>query len=324
MKILKTKKLTEASMLSALFIITSVIAIYTGLAYSIYLDIVVPIFVTLIYIRLGTKYTVLSSLSSLLIVVFSIGDIVSAIWMSQGILIGFIVGYFINKEGALLDDFFYSSILGCFVMILVDIYFSKLTGYSFIRDFKEYATMFSIAEDLIKPFFYVFVAMIPMGTVFVVYFISLLLGKRLNILNNFSKEKYKVIKNYKKVGSYLCCSKNTFTFATIYLFIIEFLNYKDFIIGPIYIVTVVMSIRVVAIYFVLKDAFSFVTKWIYTKINSKTISQMLWFLIIYVLLVDFKTTTIILIFTSIILNFNLHIREKQIVILNKFLRVNGN
>ena len=320
---MKTKKLTEAAMLSALFVIVSIIAIYTGLAYGIYLDIIVPIFIALIYLRLGSRYTVLSSIASLLIVMFSIGDVVSAIWMSQGILIGFIRGYFIPKENTIFDDFFYSTALGCLIMILIDIYFSKLTGYSFIEDFKSYSSFFQVSEGLFQVMLYIFIATIPLGTVLVVYFGSLMMGKKLNILNKFAKEKYKLIKNYRKVGTYLCCSENTFKLALLYLVIVEILNYCNLIVGPVYVVTVIMSVRVVAIYFVVKDSFSFVIQWINMKFGYGGLTQILWLVLLYLLVVNFKITTIVLIFSSVILNLNLHIREKQITILNKFLSVNN-
>lgn len=114
---MNARKLTEAAMLSALFVVTSMMAIYTGIAYTLYLDMIVPLFICLTYMRLGSKYTLLSSITSLLIVTLAVGDIASAIWMSQGIIMGLICGYFIRKKGTIFDDFLYSSILGCFVMV---------------------------------------------------------------------------------------------------------------------------------------------------------------------------------------------------------------
>ena len=39
---MNARKLTEAAMLSALFVVTSMMAIYTGIAYTLYLDMIVP------------------------------------------------------------------------------------------------------------------------------------------------------------------------------------------------------------------------------------------------------------------------------------------
>ena len=98
---MNTRKLTEAAMLSALFVVTSMMAIYTGIAYTLYLDMIVPLFICLTYMRLDGKYTLLSSVTSLLIVTLSLGDVASAIWMSQGIVMGLICGYFIRKKGTI-------------------------------------------------------------------------------------------------------------------------------------------------------------------------------------------------------------------------------
>ena len=123
-------------MLSALFVVSSMVAIYTGIAYTLYLDMIVPLFICLIFMRLDFKYTLLSSITSLLIVTLAVGDVASAIWMSQGIIMGLICGYFIRRKGTIFDDLFYSAILGTFVMVLIDIYFSKLTGYCFMNEFE--------------------------------------------------------------------------------------------------------------------------------------------------------------------------------------------
>ena len=63
-------------------------------------------FVCLIYMRLDLRHTLLSSITSLLIVTFAIGDVASAIWMSQGILMGLICGYFIRKRKQFLMIYF--------------------------------------------------------------------------------------------------------------------------------------------------------------------------------------------------------------------------
>ena len=155
-------------MLSALFVVTSMMAIYTGIAYTLYLDMNVPLFICLTYMRLGSKYTLLSSITSLLIVTLAVGDIASAIWMSQGIIMGLICGYFIRKKGTIFDDFLYSSILGCFVMLLIDIYFSNLTGYSFMKEFDSYKALFPLSEEYMSIVFSIFVAVIPINTILIV------------------------------------------------------------------------------------------------------------------------------------------------------------
>ena len=83
----KTKDMVEAAMLSALFVVLSVIAIGTGIGYSLYLDIMVPLIISLIYLKCGFKYTALSAITSLTIIILVIGDIGAGIWMSQSMIL---------------------------------------------------------------------------------------------------------------------------------------------------------------------------------------------------------------------------------------------
>ena len=299
-------------MLSALFVVSSMIAIYTGIAYTLYLDMVVPLFVCLIYMRLDLRHTLLSSIASLLIVTFAIGDVASAIWMSQGILMGLICGYFIRKKETIFDDLFYSAILGTFIMVLIDIYFSKLTGYSFMKEFDSYRDLFPLGSEYMAKAFNIFVAMMPMSTILIVYVGALLIGKKLMILNENCTEKYMIIKNFKRYGSYICCSKKTYYFGIIYLILTELINLTGFEFKFVYFKTVIMAIRVIVIYFVLKDSFTFVIRGIFSKIKSNGMAQLIWLGALYMLLIDFKSTFIILVIGSQIINYSMKLREAQI------------
>lgn len=309
---MNTKKLTESAMLSALFVVSSMIAIYTGIAYTLYLDMVVPLFVCLIYMRLDLRHTLLSSITSLLIVTFAIGDVASAIWMSQGILMGLICGYFIRKKETIFDDLFYSAILGTFIMVLIDIYFSKLTGYSFMKEFDSYRDLFPLGSEYMAMAFNIFVAMMPMSTILIVYVGALLIGKKLMILNENCTEKYMIIKNFKRFGSYICCSKKTYYFGIIYLILTELINLTGFEFKFVYFKTVIMAIRVIVIYFVLKDSFTFVIRGIFSKIKSNGMAQLIWLGALYMLLIDFKSTFIVLVIGSQIINYSMKLREAQI------------
>ena len=309
---MNTKKLTESAMLSALFVVSSMIAIYTGIAYTLYLDMVVPLFVCLIYMILDLRHTLLSSITSLLIVTFAIGDVASAIWMSQGILMGLICGYFIRKKETIFDDLFYSAILGTFIMVLIDIYFSKLTGYSFMKEFDSYRDLFPLGSEYMAMAFNIFVAMMPMSTILIVYVGALLIGKKLMILNENCTEKYMIIKNFKRYGSYICCSKKTYYFGIIYLILTELINLTGFEFKFVYFKTVIMAIRVIVIYFVLKDSFTFVIRGIFSKIKSNGMVQLIWLGAIYMLLIDFKSTFIVLVIGSQIINYSMKLRDAQI------------
>ena len=121
-----------------------------------------------------------------------------------------------------------------------------------------------------------------------------------------------IIKNFKRFGSYICCSKKTYYFGIIYLILTELINLTGFEFKFVYFKTVIMAIRVIVIYFVLKDSFTFVIRGIFSKIKSNGMAQLIWLGAIYMLLIDFKSTFIILVIGSQIINYSMKLREAQI------------
>ncbi len=306
-----TKKMTEAALLTSLFIVTTIVSVSTGFGYAVYLDFAVPIFFCIICLKCDFKYTVLSSISSLLIVSLVLGNIGTAIWMIQSIILGLTCGVLLTKSttiiddfiygsilgvilmvfvdnigtaiwmiqsiilgltcGVLLtksttiiDDFIYGSILGVILMVFVDIYASTLIGYSFMNEFQGYANMFT-NKRYIDLVYYILIALLPMGTIFSVYFLSLLLGKKLNILKENSKKKLYMMKNFRTCGRYICSSKKVFYSCVIYILFIEILNLIGLRIEQTYIKTILISSEYICLYFVIRDAFILVQNYILLK-----------------------------------------------------------
>lgn len=165
--------------------------------------------------------------------------------------------------------------------------------------------------------FNIFVATIPISTILIVYVGALFIGKKLNILNKYTNEKYMIIRNFRRYGSYICCSKKTYLFGIAYLVLFEELKYLGFNFNFVYFKTVVMAIRVVIIYFVLKDSFSFVIRGVASKLKSKGTAQLIWLISLYMLLLNFKFTFIILVILSLLINYFMKLREIQINMLEK-------
>ncbi|MFQ7119742.1 MAG: hypothetical protein ACLRPW_06930 [Intestinibacter sp.] len=124
-----TKKLTEAALLSSLFIVVTIIAVSTGFGYAIYLDFIVPVFFCIICLKCDLKYTILSGITSLLIISLVLGNLGTAIWASQSVLLGIMCGYLINKPTMVMDDLVYGSVFGVIVMVLL-IYSFNINSYS--------------------------------------------------------------------------------------------------------------------------------------------------------------------------------------------------
>ncbi|NFN12431.1 DUF2232 domain-containing protein, partial [Clostridium botulinum] len=215
---MKTKKMTEAGVLTAVFVVISIIAISTGVGYLGYLDFMVPIITTLIYLRCDFKYTLLSSVSSILIITLAIGDVVSGICISQSMVLGFICGIFIEKQETILDDLFYCSILACVVMIMIDINFSKIVGYSLLKESQIYVDKLLFLNKTLKNvLYYILIISLPIGTTFITYIASLFLGKKLKLLSSVSNKKFLIIRNFKKYGIAICCSKKIVNIGIVYL-----------------------------------------------------------------------------------------------------------
>lgn len=304
-------------MLSALFVVMTIIAITTGIAYSLYLDMVVPIIISLIYLRCGFKYTVLSAITSLLIIVLGLGDIISGIWMSQSILLGFICGIFIQKEGSVIDNIVYCSILGCILMIFIDIYFSTLTGYSFIKESEGYGVRLSNWAINPQVIIYILVACLPAGTVVITYFGTMVLGNKLNLLNQYGKNKFMLIKNFRKYSYYICCSRKITAIGVTYLAVLGILELFNYHINIPYINTVVMAVKYIFLYVIIKDSHSFIGKYIYMKTKSKKLFTLAGLGILALLIIRFKITTCIMILCSSFINLSLNMREKQIKMLKE-------
>ena len=72
---MNTKNITYSAVFSAIFVLLSIIAISTGIAYSLFLDIIVPIYVCIVFLKLDRKYAVFMSITSLMIVFFILGNV---------------------------------------------------------------------------------------------------------------------------------------------------------------------------------------------------------------------------------------------------------
>lgn len=312
-----TKKLTEAALLTSLFIVITIVALGTGIGYAIYLDFAVPVFFCIICLKCDFKYTVLSSISSLLIVSLVLGNIGTAIWMSQSIILGILCGVLLSKSTTIIDDFVCGSIAGVVLMVFIDIYASALIGYSFMEEFQGYANMLN-SKKHIDLVYYIFIALLPMGTIFSVYFLSLLLGKKLNILKDNSRNKLYMMKNFKACGRYICCSKKVFYSCAIYIGLIEYLNLIGINIGQTYIKTILISSEYVCLYFVIRDALILIQNYILLKYNKGLYLRIFSLVAIFSLVFFFRITTIFLIILNIILDKKIDIRIKQSIMVNNY------
>ena len=147
-----TKKLTTASIMSSLFVVCTIALVSSGIGYALYLDFIVPVFFTIVCLKCDLKYSVLSGISSLIIVGLVLGNLGTAIWATQSVVLGILCGILLNSDTTMKDDLVYGAIISVLFMVLIDIYASNLIGYSFMKEFQGYIKYFKNKTSLKSSF----------------------------------------------------------------------------------------------------------------------------------------------------------------------------
>lgn len=315
---LNVRKFTEASMLSAAFVAVSVLCISIGLGYFGYIDFIVPAFTGIILLKCDLKYTILSSMTSLILIIFVIGDLPSGIMMSQSMILGMVIAYFMKRDESIFDDLFYSSIAACVIMIFIDINFSVLTGYSFLKESRDYLEILPSIYDQYKEIvLYLSIACLPVGTVIIGYIVTLMLTKRFKIIHNSVIKKGKVIRHFKKYGMFISCSRTTIYAGIVSIILILFMDRFVLVDKYSYISILLNSMEYIMLFFILQDSFGIINKFVYAVTRSRSKLIICHFILIYCLLGFFKITSTIIIILNLYFDYKYKLKIKYNDILNE-------
>ena len=319
---MSVKNLTTAAVLSAAFIISSLIFIGLGLGYLGYIDFIVPVFIAIIMLKCDIKYSILSSITSFLLIIFVIGDLSSAVMMVQSMILGIVIGTAIKRGKRIYDDILYCSIFACFLIIIVDINFSVLTGYSLLKECQEYLKYIPTGFEYIKDtVFYITIAILPVGTVILCYLLTLILGKRFKVLNKDGIIKANMIINYKKYGGLISCSRKAIYISLLLFVIFISINNIKFINNVTYLKVICNCESYIIIFFILQDSLGTINKYIFFRTKSRAKMLFGHMIILCLLLNLFKATTIIMIGVSLFLENKYKIKIREESILNKVVDV---
>lgn len=325
------KKLTEAAILSSTFIVITMIALSTGIGYGLYLDFGVPIVFALIYFRCEFKYTVMCGISSVTLILFVLGNFAAAILISQSFLLGLLCGYLISKSSEIFDDLYLGAVIGVIFMVLVDIYARNIIGYSFMEEFKGYVDYFKSEPQFllnlsqILPFikhinlqvvYYLFIAIFPFGMVFSVYFISIMLGKKLRILNDNGKRKYFMMRSIRGIGNFMCIKKDYFYYGLGYIALANLLRIINVNITNVYLNTILTCIEYLSYYFIFRDTHILIGNYINIRFKKRSLNLLYFVVTITLLLSAFRITFLAYVLISIIMDIKLNLRGKQAYIVN--------
>ncbi len=287
-------------MLSAAFVAVSVFCIGIGLGYFGYIDFIVPAFTGIILLKCDLKYTILSCVVSLIIIIFIMGNIPSGIMMFQSMILGIILALFMKMRGNIFDDLFFSSIVSCIIMIFVDINFSTLTGYSFLKESINYINILPTTYDQYKDIIlYMSISCLPLGTVICGYILMAVAVKKLKIEQNNVIKKSIVLCEFKRYGQFLSCTKKSICIGMLLILITIFMNTYILTDKQSYISILINSIEYIAIFFVFQDSLGIINKSIYALTKSRGKLFLYQAVLLYCLVKFFYITFLVM----IILNF---------------------
>lgn len=319
------KKLTEAAILSSAFIIITMIALSTGLGYGLYLDFGVPIIFALIYFRCEFKYTLMCGISSVVLILFVLGNFVAAILVSQSFLLGLLCGYLILKSSEIFDDLYLGAIIGVIFMVLVDIYAKNIIGYSFMQEFQGYIdyvknnpAILDRLENLL-PFikinleviYYLLIAIFPFGIVFCVYFLSIMCGKRLRILNEYAKRKYFMMRSIRSYGNFMCIKKEYFYYGLGYIILVNLLRVSNVNMTNVYLKTVLTCVEYLSYYFIFRDTHILIGNYINIKYKKRSLNLLYFGVTIVSLFSIFRITFLVYVIVAVFMDKKFDLREKQ-------------
>lgn len=312
-----TRKLTESAMLSALFVVAGIFFISSVIGYQIYLELVVPILITLIYLRCDFKYTLMSAITSLVLITFVFGNPAIGIWMLQNITIGFLCGFLITRESRLFDDIFYCSLSAAVILVFVDVFFSGIIGYSFISEAQGYLVYIEGSEALKEVIFYLILAALPLGTVIMTYLGGLFLGKKLRLLNENGLRKFLYVRKFKRYGNLQYCSEKTIFAGIIYVAVMKLIGRNNIFFKFTYLKTVLITMEYIILYFILKDSYSLVCNFIYKVSGKGGIVMIFQMAALYSLVCYFTVTALILTIGGLVIDKRFKVRENSDKFLNR-------
>ncbi len=312
------KKMTEAALMSALFVVGTIFFVSTGLGYTFYLDFIVPIFFVVICLKCDFKYSILAGVTSLVITGLVLGNIGTAIWASQSVILGIICGMLLQNDTTIMDDLVYGSILSVLLMVFVDIYASKLIGYSFMQEFKGYIKFLN-NNEVANIMYYLLIAMFPFGMMFSVYYLGLIFSNKLKILKNNSKRKYNIIKNFRTYSRFIGCSKKVFYGCSIYLLIFQIFKFINIEINNTYLITISTCVGYLCAYFVVRDGYNVIQNYILSKYQKVSYARYMSLGTILILLLAFKVAIILIILFNTVIDKRIDIRVRQSYILDKLM-----
>lgn len=327
------KSMVEASIMTSMFIVLTLACTAIGLGFLGYYDFLVPVFFAIIYIRSGWKYSSLSVIISILITFFILGNPITPIMLIQGSIIGLFTGYVLLNKDELGNEIILVSILSLLMLFVFDHIMRTFTNVSLVSNFDEFSKeiylfldkiseMISsgksskssmnilnnyrslIESDTIKQSFFFSFSLISFASGVIIYFLTMIVSKKINI--NFYNNRYKLnlISSLKKNIRFIYSSRKLFILMIVYILFSELLKVFKLSSGIEYIDGFIFSLEYLFVIFTFKDSMIIIeNKMIAENASVKQAKRYRWVIII-LFFVNIKIMYIAAIVTYLVNDWN--------------------
>lgn len=277
------KSMIDASILTSIFIVLTLVSNMLGLGFMGYYDFLVPVFFAIIYIKTDWKYCGLSIIVSAVVILFVLGNPMSPILIVQGAILGVATGFALTKFDCIGDEIIFLSVVSLFILFIFDFILRTFTNVSIVSNFGEFSKEMSqmldqaikivsqkggnsqaiavlegyktmVGTNYIKQIFYFNFGLMSFGTGFIVYFLSLILTKKLKLTLKGHSNKLKLVGSFKKNIRLIFSSRRVFIMMISYVLIAEILKVVKFEAGIGYIDGIIYSLEYIFIIFTFKDS----------------------------------------------------------------------
>lgn len=278
-----SKLMIDASILTSIFIVLTLISNGLGLGFLGYYDFLVPVFFAIMFVKTNWKYSALSVVVSAVVLLFVLGNPISPIMVIQGAFLGIAVGVALTKFDCIGDEIVFTSVVSLFILFIFDFILRAFTNVSIVSNFGEFSKEMAqvintaieiagekgtnkeaisflesyksmIGSDFIKQVFYFNFGLMSFGNGFIVYFLSLILIKKLKLTIKEHSYKLNLVSSLKKNIRLIFSGRKSFMAMIIYILLAEILKAIKFETGLSYLDGIIYSLEYIFMIFTFKDA----------------------------------------------------------------------
>ena len=282
-------------MAAALLVVIGMSMLMTGPGYWLYLDIIAPIVITLMDLKCGSKVSFLTAISALCLVFLVQGSILSSVYLVQAFLYGGICGWLLKRKMTFIEDMLLGSLAGLLMALGLDRVIRVIAHVSLLEDIPAYLTE-GLSRIQIQVIYYFAIAAVPIVSVLIVYFGSLVMGYYLHLLNTRQCEKYKQFRYYRYLAPWIYCPARTVVISS--LAGISFLWLSTYF-SKGYMKAVCICSSIIIGYFILQDCLKLLTSYCYSRFGKRYYAMMIHGGLLAGLCVQFKWCALLIIGLSL-------------------------